>query len=80
MRFEILAEDRSGSIALDVVLEKILGENGHTHSWTLHPYPGAGKAKCEWARRIAPHMDVDRNRSKSFQVFRDEVRRLADVR
>ena len=218
MRFEILVEDQSGSIALDVVLEKILGENGHTHSWTLHPckgigripkdlhaepdpkkklllnhfpgmlraygrslqpgtdcvvvvvdlddrdcgafkrellavleacdpapktlfriaieeseawllgdrdavqaaypraknavlneyrqdsicgtwevladavrkggsaqlrkegYPGIGKAKCEWARRIAPRMDVDRNRSKSFQVFRDGVRRLADVR
>ena len=217
MHMEILVEDWSGSIALDVVLEKILGENGHTHSWTLHPhkgigripkdllaepdpkkkfllnhlphvlraygrslkpgtdcvvvvvdldkrdcgafkqellavleecdpaprtlfriaieeseawllgdrdavqaaYPraknavlneyrqdsicgtwevladavrkggsaqlrkeghrGAGKAKGEWASRIAPHMDVDRNRSKSFQVFRDGVRRLAGM-
>ena len=83
MHLEILA-DRSGSIALDVVLEKIFGENRHTHSWALHPYkgsyPGAGKAKHEWARRIAPHMDVDRNRSKSFQVFRDGVRRLAGMR
>lgn len=217
MHLEILAEDRSGSIALDVVLEKILGKNGHAHSWTLHPYkgigripedlraepdrkkklllnhlprllraygrslkpgtacvvvvvdlderdcgafkrellavlkacapaprtlfriaieeseawllgdrdavqaaypraknavlneyrqdsicgtwevladavrkggsaqlrkegyPGAGKAKCEWARRIAPHLDVDRNRSKSFQVFRDGVRQLAGM-
>ncbi len=34
-------------------------------------------AKCEWAGRIAPHMDVNGNRSKSFQVFRDGVRRLA---
>ena len=42
-------------------------------------YPIAGKAKCDWARRIAPHMDVDRNRSKSFQVFRDGVRRLAGI-
>ena len=40
-------------------------------------YPEAGRAKCEWARRIAPHVDVDRNQSKSFQVFRDGVRRLA---
>ena len=40
-------------------------------------YPIAGKAKCEWPRRIARHMDVNRNRSKSFQVFRDGVRRLA---
>ena len=37
----------------------------------------AGKAKCEWAARIAPHMDPDRNRSKSFQVFRDGIRSLA---
>ena len=39
----------------------------------------AGKAKCEWARRIAPHMDPDRNRSKSFQVFRDGIRSLAEA-
>ena len=40
-------------------------------------YPAAGAAKSEWAEKIAPHMDVERNRSKSFQVFRDGVRRLA---
>ena len=59
MHFEVLVEDQSGSIALDVVPEKILG------------------AKCEWAGRIARHMDVDGNRSPSFQVFRDGVRDLA---
>ena len=42
-------------------------------------YPTTGKTKCEWARRIAPLMDVNRNRSKSFQVFRDGVRRLAGI-
>ena len=36
-----------------------------------------GEAKHEWATRIAPHVDPDRNVSKSFQVFRDGVRRLA---
>ena len=41
--------------------------------------PEAGKAKCEWAGRIAPHMDPDRNRSKSFQVFRDGIRNLAEA-
>ena len=40
-------------------------------------YPNTGKAKCEWAKEIAPHMDMDRNQSKSFQVFRDAVRNLA---
>ena len=217
MHFEVLVEDQSGGIALDVVLEKILGANGQPHSWRLHPYKGigripanlhavpnprkrlllnhlprllrgygrslqpgrdcvlvvvdldtqdciklkqellgvlqacnprpttlfriaieegeawllgdrdavkaaypnakdpvlngyaqdsicgtwevladavhpggsaplkragyptAGRAKCDWARNIAPRMDVSRNRSKSFQVFRDGVRRLAGI-
>lgn len=39
-------------------------------------WPHAGQAKCEWAERIAPHLDVDSNRSKSFQVFRDGIRGL----
>ena len=42
-------------------------------------YPIAGQAKCEWARKITPHVDVNRNRSKSFQVFRDGVRSLAGI-
>ena len=201
MRFEVLVEDLSGSVALRYVLEKILGENGAVHSWTIHPYKGvsqllkdlpstlrafgrslddsssvvvvvdldhkdcikfkqelldvlnacdprpktlfriaieegeawllgdraavkaaypniknavlnsyvqdsicgtwevladavhpggssplksvgyppAGIAKSEWARNIAPHMEVDNNKSKSFQVFRDGVRKLAGI-
>ena len=42
-------------------------------------WPAPGKAKCEWAAKIAPHMEPGRNRSRSFQVFRDGVRRLAAV-
>ena len=42
-------------------------------------YPAAGVAKCEWAGKIAPLMDVDSNQSKSFQVFRDGVRNLAGI-
>ena len=38
-----------------------------------------GKAKHQWARRIAPCIDPDRNRSPSFRTFRDGVRRLADA-
>ena len=41
--------------------------------------PIAGQAKCEWARNITPHVDVNRNRSKSSQVFRDGVRSLAGI-
>ena len=42
-------------------------------------YPAAGVAKCEWAESIAPHLDVDRSRSRSFQVFRDGVKALAQA-
>ena len=43
MHFEVLVEDMSGSIALDILLEKILGKNRHGHSWKLHPYKGIGR-------------------------------------
>jgi len=42
-------------------------------------YPTTGRAKCEWAGRIAPHMDVNRNLSPSFRVFRDGVSGLAGI-
>ena len=45
----------------------------------LKYYPPTGQAKSDWARNIAPHMDVDNNQSKSFQVFRDGVRNLAGI-
>ncbi len=41
-------------------------------------YPAAGEAKRRWAQDIAPHMDVDANKSPSFQAFRDGVRRLVN--
>ena len=40
-------------------------------------WQAVGKEKSEWAERIAPHMDVDRNLSPSFQYFRERVRALA---
>ncbi len=42
-------------------------------------WPNAGLAKCEWAKKIAPHLDVNNNCSKSFQVFRDGIRNLAGI-
>ena len=42
-------------------------------------YPETGIAKREWAEKIAPHVNVDRNRSGSFQVFRDGVRSLGEI-
>ena len=43
-------------------------------------YPEIGKAKCRWAKEIAPYMNVENNQSKSFQVFRDGVRKLAGIK
>ena len=43
MHLEVLAEDKSGSIALDHFLEKILGANGSVHTWRIHPYRGIGR-------------------------------------
>jgi hypothetical protein len=42
-------------------------------------WPAPGIAKCDWARKVGPEMDVDANVSKSFQVFRDGLRRLTGV-
>ena len=38
-----------------------------------------GTEKCVWAKKIAPHMDVEKNESKSFQVFRDGIKKLAGI-
>ncbi len=42
-------------------------------------WPYTGQAKCEWAEKIAPHLDVEANHSRSFQVFRDGIRKLAGI-
>jgi hypothetical protein len=41
-----------------------------------HGYHRSGLRKMQAATEIAQHMNVESNRSKSFQVFRDGVRRL----
>ena len=60
------------------VLADAVHPGGSTYLKTLG-YPPAGIAKCEWAGKIAPHMDINSNTSKSFQVFRDGVRNLAGI-
>jgi hypothetical protein len=39
-------------------------------------YPLIGVKKCEWAREIAHRVDIQKNESRSFQVFRDGVNKL----
>lgn len=41
-----------------------------------HGYHRSGLRKLECARLVAPAMDVEANKSRSFQVFRDGLRRL----
>lgn len=38
-------------------------------------YP-AGKAKVQWARTIAPHLDLERNTSTSFHYFCERLAAL----
>lgn len=39
-------------------------------------WPLPGQVKHEWAKRIAPKMDVEKNVSPSFCKLRDGIRRL----
>jgi hypothetical protein len=43
-----------------------------------HGYHVAGLRKLQAAGDVATHMDVESNRSKSFQIFRDGLRRLVN--
>lgn len=49
---------------------------GLEHVLQKHGYHDKGLRKVRAASDIAPHMDIENNRSKSFQVFRDGLRRL----
>ena len=42
-------------------------------------WPHIGQAKCEWAKNIAFHLDVENNQSVSFQAFRNGIRKLAKI-
>lgn len=42
-------------------------------------WPHIGQAKCEWAKNIAPHLDVESNKSNSFQVFRDGIKSFTET-
>jgi hypothetical protein len=39
-------------------------------------WPSPGQEKCKWAEKISPLMNIEKNKSKSFQVFRDGLRAL----
>ncbi|MEU0537408.1 DUF4276 family protein [Amycolatopsis tolypomycina] len=56
--------------------ENVPGGASEGLGYVLHDYHKKGLQKVRAARDIAPHMDIENNRSKSFQVFRDGLRRL----
>lgn len=43
MHLEVLIEDASGKIALEILLPKVLGEQGDPHTWRIHSYKGIGR-------------------------------------
>jgi len=42
-------------------------------------WPLPGQVKHDWAKQIAPHMNIERNHSHSFCKFRDGLRQLVAV-
>jgi hypothetical protein len=43
VHFEVLVEDQSGSVAVEALLQKILGSQGQPHTYKIHPYKGIGR-------------------------------------
>ena len=41
-------------------------------------WPAVGTQKSEWAEKISPHMDVENNKSPSFNHFCDKLIKLAE--
>jgi hypothetical protein len=41
-------------------------------------YPIIGQAKCIWASKIAPHINIESNRSESFRIFCEGILKLRD--
>jgi len=83
------AYPRAKSRALDRYVQDSVCDTWETLADAIYPggsaalrregYPRIGQVKCAWAERIAPLMEPGRNASKSFQVFRDGLRRLAST-
>ena len=77
MHFEVLVEDKSGSIVVDAILGQILGKNRTLHSWRVIPYKGLGRripkdlhGKTDPAKRILLHRlpDILRAYGKSLDA------------
>ena len=49
---------------------------GGAQTLSARGWQAVGTEKSRWATNIAPHMDFEANRSRSFCFFRDSVRKL----
>ncbi len=54
MHFEVLVEDKSGSIVVDHMLRAVLGRNGDNHTWRTHGYKGLGRLPKDLRGRRDP--------------------------
>lgn len=58
--------------------DAIKGGTWETLDKLLKDYGYQGLFKTHFAQQVAPNMDVENNRSKSFQVFRDGLRKIVN--
>ena len=58
MHFEILVEDASGKIALESILEKILGSNGQDYTYRIISYKGIGRIPKNLRGMIDPQKRI----------------------
>jgi len=58
--------------------DAIKGGTWKTLDKLIKDYGYQGLFKTDFAKRVAPFMDIENNRSKSFQVFRDGLRKIVN--
>ena len=54
MHIEILVEDSSGEMLLQVLLPQLLGPQGEPHTWRLHAYKGIGRIPQDLGKKADP--------------------------
>ncbi|WP_349572260.1 hypothetical protein [Azotobacter salinestris] len=54
MHIEVLVEDSSGAKLLEILLPKIIGEQGAPHTWRMHEFKGVGHLPAGLASRSDP--------------------------
>ncbi|MDR1483861.1 MAG: DUF4276 family protein [Planctomycetaceae bacterium] len=50
--------------------------HGGSERLTEIGYPQIGREKCQWAEKIGQYMNVEKNNSPSFTIFRDKLKQL----